>query len=266
MKRLLASILVACPKTVLADDLPALQEVDVIVDLSEDKRLCLDITRDVIAARWLIASNYKRTDGSERPAESLPGHGLFAFAWLALELISLRPEAGVDVTAVDEAISDGQQFRDSTDHATRELGYKIQRIVQLRSSPDTNESSDVDGPGGRHDNDFADFRRIQIYPTTDELLSTRLPFYRTAQEVVEVASEQRGGAHLDNQFRLMIEDMLAELRDDIQVTTKKKTGRRTAFVLGGLDPCGVDHCDASGRYMWCTLLVRCLVGLNSLEN
>ncbi len=37
-------------------------------------------------------------------------------------------------------------------------------------------SSAAVSPGGRHDNDFVNFREIAIYPTGDELLSTLRPF------------------------------------------------------------------------------------------
>jgi hypothetical protein len=136
----------------------------------------------------------------------IPDDNLYPFAWLALELISLRPQAQVDVANIVECISDSQHFVKSQDHATRELGYKIQKVVQLRASP--GQSDEPGGPGGRHDNDFADFRQIRIYPTTDEFLSTQLPYYQTARDIVEIEVDKRPRAQLDNQFRLLREDML----------------------------------------------------------
>ena len=38
--------------------------------------------------------------------------------------------------------------------------------------------------------------------------------------------EKRVAVHLDNQFRLLREDMLAELRNDLQISLKKKQGKR----------------------------------------
>ncbi|KAK4152576.1 helicase required for RNAi-mediated heterochromatin assembly 1 [Chaetomidium leptoderma] len=195
----------------------------------------------------------------------IPDEGLYPFAWLALELMSLPLERQVDVTKIVKCISDGQSFLKSQDHATRELGYKIQKVVNIRCSPA--ERDNLSGPGGRHDNDFADFHQIRTYPTTDEFLSTQLPYYQTAKEILEIDVAERPRAHLDNQYRLLREDMLAELREDIQVATGMKKGKRTAQALGHLDPAGIDiGDDTTGRYKRCTLLVRCHAGLGFLRN
>ncbi|KAK3897515.1 helicase required for RNAi-mediated heterochromatin assembly 1, partial [Staphylotrichum tortipilum] len=200
-------------------------------------------------------------------SRKIPEDSLHPFAWLALELISQPPDAvELDLAILVKSVAGGQRFLESTDHATRELGYRIQKIVQIRSAPSHGHSGDADGggPGGRHDNDFADFRKIHIYPTADEFLSTRPSYYKTAVEMLELGSDTRPGAHLDNQFRLLREDMLAELREDIQVATGKKAGRRSAMVLGQLVPVGVDFSDTmkNGRskYKPCTLRLACYSG------
>ncbi|KAH6622552.1 P-loop containing nucleoside triphosphate hydrolase protein [Chaetomium tenue] len=196
---------------------------------------------------------------------SLPDGDLYSFAWLALELISLRPAAQVDVSSLVQCVSDDQRFVKSQDHTTRELGYKIKKVIQLRSSPGHKEKPG--GPGGRHDNDFADISKIHIYPTTDEFLSTQQPYYQTAREVVNIEVEKRPRAHLDNHFRLLREDMLAELREDIQVATGRKKGRRSALVLGHFVPAGIDIGDeTSGKYKRCTLLLKCFSGLGILNH
>lgn len=195
----------------------------------------------------------------------IPDDGLFAFGWLALELISVDSRAKVDVANVVKAINGSQQFLQSKDYATRELGYKIQKIIRIRCS---NQDADtLNGAGGRHDNDFSDFRKIRIYPTTDEFLSTQTPYYQTAKEVAETDLERRAGVHLDNQFRLLREDMLAELREDLQVATGAKKGKRTSIVLSRLFPSGIDIGDeAAARYKRCTLLLQCFSGLHFLQD
>ncbi|KAL2131440.1 hypothetical protein VTI74DRAFT_5109 [Chaetomium olivicolor] len=180
-------------------------------------------------------------------AGQIPEDSLYPFAWLTLELLLLPPEVGVDLADVISAISDSPHFLKSQDHATRELGYRIQKVVSIRASPGQRE--EPGGPGGRHDNDSADFRRVRIYPTTDEFLSTQLPYYQTAKEIEDTAADKRPAAHLDNQFRLLREDMLAELREDIQ------------FL-----PTGIDFGDdATGRYKHCTLQLKCFSGLQFLQ-
>ncbi|KAL2160712.1 hypothetical protein VTH06DRAFT_909 [Thermothelomyces fergusii] len=143
-------------------------------------------------------------------ARGIPDDSLYPFAWLALEVLSLRREAQVDITALVKSISDGQRLVACQDHATRELGYRVQRAIQLRAAPVAEGDKEADGPGGRHDNDFADFRCIRIYPTPDELLSKQEPYYLTAREVEETEAAKRPLVHLDNQFRLLREDMLAD--------------------------------------------------------
>ncbi|KAL2257926.1 hypothetical protein VTK26DRAFT_8951 [Humicola hyalothermophila] len=198
-------------------------------------------------------------------ARQIPDDGLNAFAWLALELISLDSSVNIDVTDLVRAVTASQQFLQSKDHSTRELGYKIQKVLQIRCS--TQNDDEPCGAGGRHDNDFSNFRKISIYPTTDEFLSTQTPYYRTAREVAETNVEKRAGVHLDNQFRLLREDMLAELREDLQVAMGEKKGKRTSLALGHLVPSGIDIGDEStGRYKKCTLLLRCYSGLNFLTD
>ncbi|KXX80997.1 Helicase required for RNAi-mediated heterochromatin assembly 1 [Madurella mycetomatis] len=197
-------------------------------------------------------------------AHQIPDDGLYAFAWLACELISLPPGNELDVADIVGSVSDSQQFLSSQDHATRELGYKLQKAIRIRCAGE--QPGNSAGPGGRHDNDFGDFRRIRIYPTTDEFLSTQVPYYQTAREIVDIEEERRPAAHLDNQFRLLREDMVAELREDIQVAVGSKKGKRTSLILGGFVPFGIDIGDqTTGRYKRCSLLVQCYTGLNFLQ-
>lgn len=70
-------------------------------------------------------------------------------------------------------------------------------------------------PGGRHDNDFKDFREISILPIPDEIASVEIPYYRRMCDVYNVSEAQRAVMHYDNQFRLLREDLLAELRNDL---------------------------------------------------
>ncbi|KAK0667681.1 putative AAA family ATPase [Cercophora samala] len=200
----------------------------------------------------------------------IPDASLCGFAWLALELVLLPPTANVDVIDEVRAISESKALLKSESHVTREYGYLIQKVLRIRGSLEEGAIGAAGaGPGGRHDNDLADFRKISIYPTTDEFLSTQLPFYQTAVDVRETDLDKRPSVHLDNQFRLLREDMLAELREDLQVAMGSKKGgnNRRSCILGRLDPVGVDMGDLSprGRIKPCTLLVKCFEGLNFLE-
>lgn len=122
----------------------------------------------------------------------------------------------------------------SPNSLVRTYAAKIKHFMEL-SAVGNVEIHTLTGPGGRHDNDFADFRKINIVPTPDELGSREEPFLRTMESLDDPdMRETRVGAHLDNQFRLYREDMLHELREDVQVSLGIKKARRRAFVLEGL--------------------------------
>ncbi|KAK4141737.1 helicase required for RNAi-mediated heterochromatin assembly 1 [Dichotomopilus funicola] len=211
----------------------------------------------------------------------LPDAHLASFAWLVLELLSLRPQAADSLDGTSALLSTSMnthlsRLLQSTDHTARELGYKIEKVIQLRASPNQRDGA-AGGPGGRHDNDFADFREIKIYPTTDEFLSKQPPYYQTAREVAGTEKGVRVSTHLDNQFRMLREDMMGELRENIQdatsPTTKKKPSKhRPATVLSDLVPHGITTTDTTNtsdpntRFKKCTLLLRCETGIPGLRN
>ncbi|KAK3370713.1 P-loop containing nucleoside triphosphate hydrolase protein [Lasiosphaeria ovina] len=184
----------------------------------------------------------------------IPDDRLHPFAWFALELLLLPANADIDVLADVRAIDEKGSLQKAQNHETRELSYRI------------NKDAEHGGPGGRHDNDHADFREIRIYPTTDEFLSTHPPFYQTTKEVFDADLDSRARVHLDNQFRLLREDMLAELREDLQVAAGTKKGKRSFAPLGKLIPVGIEFEDESrNRFKKCTLLVQCYDGLQFLH-
>jgi hypothetical protein len=184
---------------------------------------------------------------------------LQSFAWLVCEIVSMPPYPDVDLLDEVKAIVDDGGLTNASEHEVRAYGYRIKHAIHSKCTSGT--SADAFSPGGRHDNDFEDFRNISIYPTPDEFLSTELPFYRRMNEVFEVHEDGREGAHLDNQFRLLREDMLGELRNDVHVnmTNKQGPGRRLT-TLGQLQPLGVGHGDAE-RPKACSLALACYQGL-----
>lgn len=146
-------------------------------------------------------------------SNDLDDQGLRTLSWLCSELISLPQSAGINVFNDVIAVAQDRRFLDAPCLDTRRLGYKIEHILQLRNLP-AGRSGQSYAPGGRHDNDFEDFRQIFIYPTTDEFLSVERPFYRRAKEVFDTDLSQRCASQLDNIYRLTREDFLGELRND----------------------------------------------------
>ncbi|KAL4867788.1 P-loop containing nucleoside triphosphate hydrolase protein [Aspergillus spectabilis] len=146
----------------------------------------------------------------------------------------------------------------------------VERIVaspqqETPSTPNNNtviQDSDY-VPGGRHDNDHADFRRIAIYPTYDEFRSLDKPFYRRAEEIQQLPIENRIAGHLDNQFRLLREDMLSDVPEELQVVRDKKKKRRTARFLRKLSLEEL-FSGTEKRGSPCGLVISCLQGLEAL--
>lgn len=166
-----------------------------------------------------------------RSDKQLDSQGEVAFAWLLLELASWPGKSPIDVNSLARDITEKKVFTNAEDRSLRTIGYRLANVLQTRN---TVKRADEDGPGGRHDNDHADFRKVAILPTDDELMSADQAFYRAADVVFQQPFEQRSGAHLENQFRLLREDFLAKLRDGVNASQHKVKGRRPSFRLRGL--------------------------------
>lgn len=172
------------------------------------------------------------------------------FGWLLCELISLPLDEGLAYLSLAQDVSVQKVFLESRSFDLRTLGQKIKHILSTYASPD--EELGNFGPGGRHDNDFANFRDIAIHPTADELLSEEQPFLRRAEILEDPDTEdKRLIMHLDNQFRLLREDMLGEMRDELQIIHGKKKGRHRGLIVDDFTVLDV-HCgDAKRRQPWC---------------
>lgn len=186
---------------------------------------------------------------------------LVAFAWITLELLSDTTGQGPDVCADVQHVLGSGVLQKSETHGLRDVAYKLQKIIDNKTK--TQSSPEGYSPGGRHDNDFADFRKIAIYPTTDELLSADRPYFLRMEDVFNAEGFDIAAIHLDNQFRLTREDMIAEIRHDLQVATDKKKGRRRTPKLEGLILSGM-NC-GNGQHGKVSLSLRCGKGLDDLR-
>ncbi|OQE43716.1 hypothetical protein PENCOP_c003G04699 [Penicillium coprophilum] len=194
----------------------------------------------------------------------LEDHAIQALCWLMTELLSLPSSCGVDIRADTQAVLDDGSLFSSSSIDIRNFGHKIKHCLEMKSSATTLQNSEITA-GGRHDNDFADFRLTAIFPTTDEMGCMEKPFYRRAEDIVQLPSDQRIAGHVDNQFRLLREDMLSELRDNIQVAKGTKKGRRSTFHLRNLFLAHI-CCTSktSNRLRPCTIGVTAQSGLERL--
>ena len=156
-----------------------------------------------------------------------------SFAWLVLQLVLLPINKAGPYETLTENPSIINSLTDSPHSGVRSIAAKINHVVKHSGS--TPRSELLNGPGGRHDNDHMDFRQISILPTADELKFTGKAFFRPSSWLDDPATENtRLATHLDNQFRLLREDMVAEMREEVQIALGKKNGKHQGFVLEGL--------------------------------
>jgi len=157
-----------------------------------------------------------------------------SFAWLLLQLVlqPIKKARPYDKLAKNPLIINS--LLDSPRSGIRSIAAKIKHVVNHSGS--TPRSELLNGPGGRHDNDHIDFRQISILPTADELdFTSEKAFLRSSSWLEDPATEKnRLSTHLDNQFRLLREDMVGEMRDEVQLALGRRSGKHRGFVINGL--------------------------------
>ena len=182
--------------------------------------------------------------------------------WLLHELLRQTSGSGGPYLAFAQDESNQALLLDSADFDVRRMGQRIKHFISSLNSP-VNETGEQ-GPGGRHDNDFADFRDIAIHPTADEIRSSEPPFLRLATAVEDSAhQDKRLAIHLDNQFRLLREDMLAQMHDELLVISDKKKGPHRGISVDGLRVLDVDCGEPKKRLPW-GLRLQCIDDLKHL--
>jgi len=186
--------------------------------------------------------------------------GLEAFSWLLLQAISLPIDKAMPCAAVVGQDEIRVKLLECSRVGVRARVYRSLHIVDTIT---TVKRQDTNGPGGRHDNDFADIHKIAILPTPDELTS-KDPFLRRA---IDVQAGSCGSdylaLHIDNQFRLLREDMLRSLREEVEAArSSNKGGRRRILCIKDLGMVDV-LCD--GRQPW-SLQLQCIFDLPQLMN
>ncbi|KAL4807516.1 P-loop containing nucleoside triphosphate hydrolase protein [Aspergillus unguis] len=185
-----------------------------------------------------------------------------AFSWLLVELLTHSPMNQDDVVHDAQKVVDSGRLQ-ATSPETRIYSQKLQQILRVKAN-NLVVQDPAHVPGGRHDNDNADFRQIAIYPTFDEFRSTEKPFYRRADEIMQTPVESRIASHLDNQFRLLREDMLSDIRQELQIAGSKK-GKRRGVTLEGLSLQGVFN-GTDKRGCPSGIILSCIRGLEALTN
>ncbi|KAB8301571.1 hypothetical protein EYC80_003415 [Monilinia laxa] len=178
----------------------------------------------------------------------------YAFAWLLLELLNRPGKSPSAYVLVANSPGVLDVILKSPHGETRNLGQKIKHTLSLSTS-DLNTNREI-GPGGRHNNDHASHRDISIMPTADELLSKELPFLRTADTYLKELKSSSLGIHIDNQFRLLREDMLGEIRDELQKLQGLKPGNHRGLTFDNIRLDGIHIDGEKFREPW-GLIFQC---------
>ena len=192
-------------------------------------QLLLDLLNAILAPP-LLWEAFKKAAARHQISDE----GLHAFACLLLELLIVLPATSelwivLGIRQAALLVLENNQLLESSVADLRRLGYKIREAVRSLATSDHQTDHLAFRPGGRHDNDFEDFREIAIFPTTDELLAEQPPFILQADTVLDTNPRDRVATHLGNQFRLLREDMLAELREDLKRATTSAHGRKRSL-------------------------------------
>jgi hypothetical protein len=164
--------------------------------------------------------------------------GQKAFSWFLRQLVTLPSDT--DAAPYREIAPEVlPALISSPFHDVKACGQAIERALATTSLSSAHIGS-VHGPGGRHDNDFEDFKQIAILPTADEIQSTKPPFLLSALAVEDAPSDKRPSVHIDNQFRLLREDMIYEIREELQKVVAKTKGKgMRGFQIEGLQVVGI---------------------------
>ncbi|KAK0188469.1 P-loop containing nucleoside triphosphate hydrolase protein [Armillaria mellea] len=197
-------------------------------------------------------------------AKQLSEEGQKCFAWVLLQLILIPSDTVSPYMSLAENIL--PTILKSSHPDIRTIAQKVRHIISVASTSSVAITRDDIGPGGRHDNDFSDFRKIAILPTTDELASTEAPFLRPSSDLDDSRTEEhREALHLDNQFRLMREDMIHEMREELQISLGKQKGKkRRGIVVDGMEMLDISLGDEDRRNKW-AVVFQCSTDLPQLQ-
>lgn len=173
------------------------------------------------------------------------------FAWLLLELVQLPQPDAEQYLEVARDNRTQARLADASNLGMAPIARRIQQILNGHTAPAPLDNAQRP-PGDRHDNDFDDFRRISILPTALEIASKEPPFLRTSAVVAELDATSPASVitYLDNQFRLLREDMLYELRESTQIGLGQKKGRIRGLMLKDLKLLDVYFGPDNRRVFW----------------
>ncbi|KAI6825134.1 P-loop containing nucleoside triphosphate hydrolase protein [Hortaea werneckii] len=190
--------------------------------------LCAGDLRKKILATVLNPPTFWNEFVAAAVTKRLRGKAEYAFSWVLLLLLCWT-DSPLEVDSIAQKMVDVKLFFESADDATKKLANRIEHALAAKHAKLPALAS---GPGGRHNNDKVDYRQISLFPTQQELACKEKPYYRRADDLEKIPMASRVRAHLDNQFRLLREDFLAELREEVNVASKVNGSCRNMRLRG----------------------------------
>ncbi|KAJ4494825.1 P-loop containing nucleoside triphosphate hydrolase protein [Lentinula edodes] len=181
------------------------------------------------------------------------------FSWLLLQLM----KSSTDATSPYLPIALDVEPLMAKSHIldVRNFSAGIRNVISVLSAPPTTTTTTQEDhpPGGRHDNDFKDFRAIAILPTSDEIACATPPFLRISSALDDPDTEEfREAIYLDHFFRLTREEMINEMREELQLALGKQPRKnRRGLTVNGMKLVGVDIGGDERRAKW-GLVFECL--------
>ena len=183
----------------------------------------------------------------------LSNDALDALSSFLVEILSTQD----GIPRIIEASRNGEIRKRMLAHPNMDVRLQARKIAHMVEIIGGHKSATSDGPGGRHDNDFEDMHAIEIMPTAEELAS-RDPYLPRVQDTASSGGLTSLAAQVDRQFRLLREDMIAELRDELShIRAPGKSSVRKRLRVSSLSLVGA-LCD--DKRQW-SLRFECLTGL-----
>ena len=160
-----------------------------------------------------------------------------SFSWLFFQLVVSPPETAEKYRHAASDTDIVQTLLRSSDPETRSNARKISHIVSLYPNDQVVPPDWLEAPGWRHDNDPYSYRQISILPTPDEINSTERPYLKTVDEIDDLKLTypiEMFQVHVENQFRLLREDLVHDTRENVQVALGNKNGKHTGEFITDL--------------------------------
>ncbi|KAL0569244.1 hypothetical protein V5O48_012731 [Marasmius crinis-equi] len=139
-----------------------------------------------------------------------------SIAWFMLQLVLHPSDLLANASPAMKAYKGSyvlQVLSKSPRKETRELAEEIERRLPVVPE-DVGAGDCEDPPGGRHDNDYPseEWRKIEVYPTPDEMETDKTPHFPVMSAFDNCVADEDGATesrYLETQFRLYREEAVA---------------------------------------------------------